>query len=228
MFIATLDSSRESFASFLSTMEDSEEPRKAEPEPPATEQKDKADAKVTPATEDKPVDSKSDKKRAIGKETTDKKEKEQKSEEQGLSRSKRSRKSADAFAPEDFKHVDRSIDVASGRGQRLGDLEAVCESVNSYASTSEDMLLAHKLLFTTRGKPPRREMKANILNFSGYLKKKKEGQDEKESDKEDEEAEVRTEDDISSRRVVRSSLKNLANTIKTCFDTALLLYRIHL
>ena len=109
------------------------------------------------------------------------------------SRSKRARKSAEAFAPENFKDVDRSVTVVQGRGKKLGELEAVKNSVDSFTSTSEDMIMAHKLLYTTKGgKPPRKEMKGNILAFNGFLAQKQEGQDEKEMEAQDDEAEVRS------------------------------------
>ena len=193
-------------------MEDSGEPQ----QPPtggedkekvdAPKMEDKPDADEPAAVDDNVEETKNDKKRAKEEEPADEKE-----AEKSPSRSKRSRKSAEAFVPEDFLHVDRSLDVALGRGKRLGDLEEVRESVNSFPITSEDLLTAHRLLFPGHRKPPRKEIKANILSFSGYLKKKKKDQDEKELEKEDEEAEVSVGEAFAQRvfGLIRLTLEGL-------------------
>jgi hypothetical protein len=47
-------------------------------------------------------------------------------------------------------------------------------------------------LYTTRGKVGKREIKGNILEFSGFLKDAPKGYDADKLEEEDEEAEVRT------------------------------------
>jgi hypothetical protein len=107
-----------------------------------------------------------------------------------VKRERRDRKSAEAFQPEDFKHVDKSITIVPGRGKELGAMKATLASIEA-KSNSEDIVLAHKLLFSSRVKAPKKEMKADLLAFSGYLPKIEEGLDKKEQDALDEEFEVR-------------------------------------
>lgn len=107
-------------------------------------------------------------------------------------RERRSRKSAETFTPTDFVHTDRSVQIIDGRGKKLGELKATRDSIEQYTSTANETLLLHKLLFTQRGKPPKKELKANILAFSGYLPKKEKDLGKKEQDAKDEEHEVRT------------------------------------
>jgi hypothetical protein len=105
-------------------------------------------------------------------------------------RSKRARKSSEAFTPTNFKDVDKSVSIVSGRGTKLSDLDVVKDSVQGHTSTSDELLLAHKLLYSIRGgKPAKKDIKSNILAFSGYLAEKKDGEVAKKG--ETEEAEVR-------------------------------------
>ena len=109
-----------------------------------------------------------------------------------VKRERRERKTANTFTPDDFKHVDKSVSVLMGRGTPLGELPAVAESIESFPNTSEELLVVHRLLYTTRGKPPKKDMKSNILAFSGYLPVKDKELDKKAQDALDEELEVRT------------------------------------
>jgi len=109
-----------------------------------------------------------------------------------VKRERRERKTANTFTPDDFKHVDKSVSVRMGRGTPLGELPAVAESIESFSSTSEELLVLHRLLYTTRGKPPKKDLKSNILAFSGYLPVKDKELDKKAQDEIDEELEVRT------------------------------------
>jgi hypothetical protein len=103
-------------------------------------------------------------------------------------RERRERKSLEVYQPEDFVNVDRSTEIPEGRGTKLGDLKSVRESIDKYTLSAPEMAMAHRLLF--KGKPPKKEMKSNILEFSGYLKKEEKDLDEEEQTKKDEEAEV--------------------------------------
>jgi hypothetical protein len=115
--------------------------------------------------------------------------KEENQEQSPLKRERRERKSADVFRPDDFVHVDKSLQVQEGRGAPLGDLPACRESIEQ--CPDGELLVAHCLVFPTRGKPAKKDLKANLLAFSGYLPVKKDGTDKKEKDAIDEECEVR-------------------------------------
>ena len=107
-----------------------------------------------------------------------------------VKRERRERKSAEAFTPDDFLHVDKSIRVTEGRGKALGDLPAVVESFENETSTSAALQLLHRLLYAQRGKPPKKDVKPNLLAFSGYLPAKDEELDKKAQEAVDEEHEV--------------------------------------
>lgn len=113
------------------------------------------------------------------------------SEEDRPKRDKRERKSSNAFVPEDFLHVDASVKVIEGRGVKLSDIPAVRESIESTNIQSSIIDDAHKLCFKRGRKPPKAEMKQNLLDFSGFLIKKEEEQTEEELKEQDDDAEVR-------------------------------------
>lgn len=107
-----------------------------------------------------------------------------------LERSKRARKSATSFTPEDFVHVERELPIIHGRGKRLGDLDPVRRSIESIPQHAEELFLAHRLLYGTRGKPPKKVVKGHILAFNGFLPEKRSKMSDKELEELDEEAEV--------------------------------------
>lgn len=108
-------------------------------------------------------------------------------------RSKRERKpiQANTYQPEDFTSVGHTVQIFRGRGKKLRDISTVKESINSYSMNSEEVAQAHRFLYTMRGRVARREMKSNILEFSGYLKHIPKGGDEKKIEEEDEEDETK-------------------------------------
>ena len=108
-------------------------------------------------------------------------------------RSKRERKpiQANTYQPEDFTSVGHTVQIFRGRGKKLRDINTVKESINSFSMNSEEVAQAHRFLYTMRGRVARREMKSNILEFSGYLKHIPKGSDEKKIEEEDEDDEVR-------------------------------------
>lgn len=108
----------------------------------------------------------------------------------GTSRNKRSRKSASAFVPENFKVAEKPLPIIHGRGERLGDIPAVRKSVESFTTSSKEMLMAHRLLYPARGKPAKKHMREAILAFHGFLPHRPEGMDETEAEKIDEKMEV--------------------------------------
>jgi hypothetical protein len=111
------------------------------------------------------------------------------SEAPGTGREKRARKSAEAFAPENFKdQPPRGVTVQKGRGTRLSGIATVKASIDKHSI--EDIVTAHKFVFPARGKPNRKECKNNLLAFSGYLPAFVEGEDKKKRDAEDEALEV--------------------------------------
>ena len=105
--------------------------------------------------------------------------------------SKRSRKSANSFTPENFKDADKVLPLPHGRGQKLADLPAVVASVEGYSMNATEVLMAHRLLYATRGKPSKKLMKSNILAFYGFLPFRAPDTNKEEAEKLDEEAEVR-------------------------------------
>jgi hypothetical protein len=111
----------------------------------------------------------------------------------GSPRSKRSRKLSqpESYQPENFKKTTHSAPLSRGRGKKLKDIDSVKESVEQFSMNSEEMVMAHKFLYTMRGRVPRRDMKTNVLEFSGFLKYMPEDADEKGFEEDDEEAEVR-------------------------------------
>jgi hypothetical protein len=130
------------------------------------------------------------------KKTNDKKRKNEPPPASG--RERRSRKTAEVFEPENFKEVDRSTVFKEGRGKKLRDISAVKNSVEGSKLGSDELTAAFKLLYTQRGAPPKKDMKANILEFSGFLTKESKDVDSKKQKKLDEETEVRIDSGISS------------------------------
>jgi hypothetical protein len=107
-------------------------------------------------------------------------------------REKRARKSvaASAYKPEDFSAIDRSAQIVTGTGAPLGDLAAVAESIEGLGHNAEDLHMAHRLLFSSRGRLPTKELKENILSFNGYLEKAAKGASKEETEKKNLEIEV--------------------------------------
>lgn len=113
------------------------------------------------------------------------------SEEGGQGRERRTRKTANVFAPEDFsKKQGKDFLDATGRGKKLKDIPAVFESISAKSPAADEILQLHRLLYTTRGRPAKREIKPNILEFSGYLPKREDGLSKKEVDALDQDFEV--------------------------------------
>lgn len=107
--------------------------------------------------------------------------------------SKRPRKSAESFAPENFKTTPQKGTIFKGRGSRLEDIPNVKESIESYSTDSDDLAMAQKLLFPKRGRLGQDDIKSrksHLLNFSGYLEPLIEGEEEDERANIDEKAEV--------------------------------------
>jgi chemotaxis protein histidine kinase CheA len=157
---------------------------------------------------------KSDDKKVDDKKTDDDKdEKKREASEEGESagrpsRSKRARKTAETFTPDDFIHVERDLPLVQGRGKRLGEIPAVKKSIESRSISSEDMVMAHKFLYTTRGKPQKKLIKGNLLAYHGFLPKREPGTDDKKLEELDEEAEVRNEP-----RRCRQHLSHISNSL---------------
>ena len=148
------------------------------------EKKDSEDMDVD--ADEKKEEAKDNKKRKQG-------DKEEDEKEATTDTSKRRRRSSQTspYQPEDFKRATNAVQIFRGRGDKLGDIESVKESIDKYARTSEEMTAAHKFLFS-RGRVPRNQIKGNILEFSGFLKYfDEEKHDKAKVEKEDEDAEVR-------------------------------------
>jgi hypothetical protein len=106
-------------------------------------------------------------------------------------REKRVRKSADVFEPDNFLGKDKSLQVVAGRGTKLAEIAACKATIDKLSMNSSELMLAHRLLYTRQGKPAKKEIKKNLLEFCGFLPQTAEGQDKKELEALDEEAEVR-------------------------------------
>lgn len=106
------------------------------------------------------------------------------------SREKRARKSAEAFIPDDFKHIEHQVAILEGRGTKLNDLEPVRSSIEALPVTAPELLAAHKFLYPSQRKPPKNRTKSDILEFSGFLPKLQEGQEDKDVEESDDKLEV--------------------------------------
>lgn len=84
-------------------------------------------------------------------------------------RQSRERKSAAAFKPDDFLNVDKSPRIIKGRGTALSKLVASRNSIENTPLTAEIFVLAHRLLYSGRGRLPKKDIKSNILRYSGFL-----------------------------------------------------------
>jgi hypothetical protein len=84
-------------------------------------------------------------------------------------RQSRDRKSTESFKPKDFINVDKSPHIIKGRGTTLGKMEACKESIESTILSDEVLSLAHRLLYSGRAKISSKNMRANILRYSGFL-----------------------------------------------------------
>lgn len=107
------------------------------------------------------------------------------------SREKRARKTAEAFIPDDFKHIEHQVVIVEGRGTKLIDLAPVHASIEALPVTAPELLAAHKFLYPSQRKPPKNSIKSDILEFSGFLPKLQEGQEEKDVEESDDKLEVR-------------------------------------
>jgi hypothetical protein len=112
-------------------------------------------------------------------------------------RPKRARNNpADAavYDPEDFTMKEsEGIKMIKGRGTKLGSFPSVKASIESSKRTVDEITFAHQFLFGKKGKVSKKDMKANLLEFSGYLKPIPSGKNrtDKEVDKQEELVEVR-------------------------------------
>jgi len=153
------------------------------------EDKDEKDVKE----EDKDGDGDTEMKEAEeeGKKKKRKKSPAKEPKEPAVKRERRERKSANTFTPDDFTHEKKTVKAKTGRGVPLGELEIVKESIESAPMSSPYLQQLHRFLYTMRGKPAKKEMKANILKFSGYLPPLDKSLDEEAQAAVDEEEEVR-------------------------------------
>lgn len=92
--------------------------------------------------------------------------------EPSTKRSTRERKSADAFKPYDsfvMNSSEKVFQIIPGRGTPLEDIEPCKTSIEKTTATADVLVLTHKLLFSSRGKPNKKDIKKNILKFNGFL-----------------------------------------------------------
>ncbi|GAX27216.1 hypothetical protein FisN_13Lh228 [Fistulifera solaris] len=127
---------------------------------------------------------------------------------EGPTREKRARKSAEAFVPDDFKHIEHQVVIVEGRGTPLQDLEPVRASIEALPVTAPELLAAHKFLYPSQRKPPKHRIKSDILEFSGFLPKLQEGQEEKDVEESD--------DKLESEMGTRAYKKTIAELKKMC------------
>eukprot|EP00978_Attheya_sp_CCMP212_P025547 scaffold82398_cov56-Attheya_sp.AAC.1 len=102
----------------------------------------------------------------------------------------RERKSAAQFQPEDFKTSATSdLDIPKGRGVALSTIESVANILKKTSRDAPELEVAHKLVFSIRGKVAKKLQKGNLLQFSGYLEPTVAGEDKDKRAEIDEEAE---------------------------------------
>lgn len=101
---------------------------------------------------------------------------------------KRKRKSSleSAFEPVDFTmHGGKDVKIIKGRGKKLKQMPSVVASMEKHSL--EDVLFAHKFLFGNRGSTlKKKDLLANLHEFSGYLKEVPKGYDKDKLEAEDE------------------------------------------
>jgi hypothetical protein len=101
------------------------------------------------------------------------KEEEMKEDDDGGSaRSKRKRRDSTTYEPEDFtlaaaKAKAKASPVVPGRGSKLADLKGVKASIEK--CNPGDLPFAYRFLFPARLRVTKKDMKLNLLEFSGYL-----------------------------------------------------------
>jgi hypothetical protein len=185
--------------------EKAEDEKKSETEDKEkTDEKEKADDKImeTDEKEKGDDDDKEEEEDVASKAKTTKKRKKDESAQAAQdegddkddgkpTREKRVRKTADVFEPDNFLAADKSLRVVAGRGSKLFEIEPIKASIDKLSMHSPDLMMAHRLLYTRQGKPAKKEIKKNLHEFCGFLPKAAEGQDKKELEVLEEEAEVR-------------------------------------
>jgi hypothetical protein len=122
----------------------------------------------------------------------EKEEIEDEQEKKTEAKRKRRQSKADAYQPLDFKSPSSKSgpQISVGRGKKLGEIEAVKTNVTGFSVDDDEMTLAHKLLYKMRGRPAKKDLRRNILEFSGYLRPLESGETGEDVEEEDEEAEV--------------------------------------
>jgi len=119
-------------------------------------------------------------------------EEEESTDDEDRGRGKRQRKSTlgKHYEPEDFTmDISPGVRVIKGRGKKLKDIPVVNDFIEKFSSNSEQLVAAHRFLFS-RGRPMQKEMKRNILEFSGYLPWVPKNYDQDKMEKEDHVLEV--------------------------------------
>jgi len=152
-------------AETASEKKEEKEPEEEEPEPAAEKTPEKKKKQTPVKSPEKEAGESSGGRRSSGRE-------------------KRERKTSAAFVPEDFSKVDRTVEILEGRGTKLEDIPAVRDSIEEAGLQDPALEMTHKLLYKSRGKPPKKDMLANVLAFSGYLPKATAGQGETEDEQE--------------------------------------------
>mmetsp|Transcript_28222 Transcript_28222/g.39710 ORF Transcript_28222/g.39710 Transcript_28222/m.39710 type:complete len:328 (-) Transcript_28222:211-1194(-) len=123
--------------------------------------------------------------------------------------SKRARKSAEAFQPVDFTIRDIGVKIYNGRGVQLSQIEAIRENIDSYKDSSYEIAMAHKFLYSYRGKIPHKVKKGDILSFSGYLTPEEKGEDEDARERDDNDNEKKM--SVKAFKLKLPEIKNLCD-----------------
>jgi hypothetical protein len=109
--------------------------------------------------------------------------------ENSSKRERRERKAVETFDPQVYNTVDKNVEIVEGRGIPIKEMRPCLESVKSYTNT-DDISMAYRFLFTSRGKVSKKDMIQSLMDFSGYLPKKDPNLPKKEQDKIVEDLEV--------------------------------------
>lgn len=116
---------------------------------------------------------------------------------------KRSRRSAikavkTVYDPVDFTMKEsEGLKITNGRGSKLSSFPVCKSSIESSKRTFDEIFFAHQFLFGKRGKLSKKDMKAHLLQFNGYLQPIPAGKSR--SDKDVDQAEEQVETKMSKR-----------------------------
>ncbi|KAL3929332.1 MAG: hypothetical protein SGBAC_012257 [Bacillariaceae sp.] len=76
------------------------------------------------------------------------------------------------------------VTVINGQGMKLKDIPVIRKTVEESDINSQDLYLVHRLLYSYKGRGSNKLFKTHILEYSGYMRKAKKGENEEKVDEE--------------------------------------------